>query len=465
MTSFCRRPVKQFRPENTRPSKWRAYHPPLRGIIPAFPSTHIVPYSQEPRFIARSLCLDMARINANYDKLQAGYLFPEIGKRTRAFQAQHPDAKVMRLGIGNTTEALPPAIIEGLHRGVDKLANVKTYTGYGDEQGNADLREALAKRYTAYGVSLDPDEFFVSDGAKPDSANIQSIFGLDNVVAVQDPAYPVYVDSNVIAGRSAGAKGSQYEGLVYMPCTAENGFFPELPKGKVDLVYLCSPNNPTGAVATKEQLKRFVDYALAHKAVIIYDAAYAAFIADPNLPRTIFEIEGAKSCALEINSFSKEAGFTGVRLGWCVVPKDLVCEDGEPGKINRLWFRRQSTMFNGASNIVQDGGVAALSEEGQKQCREIIRYYMNNAQVIREGLESIGLTVFGGVNAPYIWMQTPNRMPSWEFFDKLLNEAHVVGTPGSGFGPAGEGYFRLSAFGHAEDIQRAVASIKANLKL
>lgn len=407
----------------------------------------------------------MARINANYDKLQAGYLFPEIAKRTRAFLAAHPGAQVMRLGIGNTTEPLTPALIAGLHRGVDKLADVKTYTGYGDEQGNTDLREALAKRYTEYGVSLDPDEFFVSDGAKPDSANIQSIFGLDNVIAVQDPAYPVYVDSNVIAGRTGAVKGSQYAGLVYMPCTEANGFFPELPKGKVDLIYLCSPNNPTGAVATREQLKLFVDYALKHKAVIIYDAAYASFIADPELPRTIFEVEGAKSCALEINSFSKEAGFTGVRLGWAVVPKDLVCEDGEPGKLNRLWLRRQTTMFNGASNIVQDGGVAILSERGQKECREIIAYYMNNARVIREGLESIGIKVFGGVNAPYLWMKTPNGLPSWDFFDKLLSEAHVVGTPGSGFGPAGEGYFRLSAFGHAEDIQRAVASIKSNLKI
>jgi LL-diaminopimelate aminotransferase len=250
-----------------------------------------------------------------------------------------------------------------------------------------------------------------------------------------------------------------------MPCTVENGFFPELPKGKVDLIYLCSPNNPTGAVATKAQLKLFVDYAIKHKAVIIYDAAYASYIKDPELPRTIFQIEGAKSCALEINSFSKEAGFTGVRLGWTVVPIELVCEDGEAGKLHRLWFRRQSTMFNGASNIVQDGGVAVLSEEGQKECQQIIDYYMNNARVIREGLESIGITTYGGVNAPYIWMQTPKGMPSWEFFDKLLTEAHVVGTPGSGFGPAGEGFFRLSAFGHAEDIQSAVASIKANLKL
>ena len=407
----------------------------------------------------------MATINRNYNKLEAGYLFPEIGRRTREFIAAHPGVTVMRLGIGNTTEPLPPSIIEGLRRGVDKLAKVETYTGYGDEQGNAELREALAARYARYGATLQPDEFFVSDGAKPDSANIQSIFGTDNIVAVQDPAYPVYVDSNVIAGRTGNAINGQYEGFVYMPCTRENGFFPDPPSRKVDLIYLCSPNNPTGTVATREQLSGFVDYARKHKAVIIFDAAYAAFIADPNLPRTIYEVDGAKECAIEINSFSKEAGFTGVRLGWTVVPKALVCEDGEPGTLNRLWFRRQTTMFNGASNIVQDGGLAALSEAGQRECHAIIDYYMNNAKVIREGLESTGIAVFGGVNAPYIWMATPGGMRSWEFFDKLLNEAHVVGTPGSGFGPSGEGYFRLSAFGHTEDVRRAVRSIQENLKL
>jgi len=304
----------------------------------------------------------MATINQNYTKLEAGYLFPEIARRTRDFLAANPGVEVLRLGIGNTTEPLPPSIIEGLHRGVDKLANLETYTGYGDEQGNTELREALAARYSGYGVTLDPDEFFVSDGAKPDSANIQSIFGTDNVVAVQDPAYPVYVDSNVIAGRTGEAINGQYEGFIYMPCTKENGFFPDLPSRKADLIYICSPNNPTGAVATKEQLAGFVTYARRHKALIIFDAAYAAFIADPSLPRTIYEIDGAKECAIEINSFSKEAGFTGVRLGWTIVPKSLVCEDGEPGTLNRLWFRRQTTMFNGASNIVQEGGLAVLSE-------------------------------------------------------------------------------------------------------
>ncbi len=407
----------------------------------------------------------MAKINPNYEKLEAGYLFPEIGRRTRAFEEQHPGIKVMRLGIGNTTEPLPPSVIAGLHRGVDKLADVGTYSGYGDEQGDIALREALVARYRGYGVELDPSEVFISDGAKPDSANILSIFGTDNVVAVQDPAYPVYVDSNVIAGRTGRGAGGQYEGLVYMKCTEENGFFPELPTARVDLIHLCSPNNPTGAVATKEQLKSFVDYAREHKAVILFDAAYAAFISDTSLPRSIFEVEGAKECAIEINSFSKEAGFTGVRLGWTVVPKALACEDAPPGGLNRLWFRRQSTMFNGASNIVQEGGLAVMSEAGRRECGEVIAYYMNNARIIREGLEKLGLRVFGGVNAPYIWLRTPNGMKSWDFFDKLIEETHVVGTPGSGFGPAGEGYFRLSAFGHAEDIERAVRSIQENLSL
>lgn len=408
----------------------------------------------------------MATLNPNYAKLQAGYLFPEIGRRTREFQQAHPDAKVMRLGIGNTTEPLPSAVIAGLHSGVDLLAVRETYTGYGDEQGEAALRAALAERYQSrYGVEVEADEFFISDGAKPDSANIQSIFATDNVVAVQDPAYPVYVDSNVIGGRTWDFENGQYRGLVYMPCTESNDFFPDLPKDKVDLIYICSPNNPTGAVATHDQLKTFVDYARKNKAVIIFDAAYAAFIKDPKLPRTIFEVEGARACALEINSFSKEAGFTGVRLGWTIVPKALVCQDGEPGRAHKLWFRRQTTMFNGASNIVQHGGLAVLSPEGQQGCQKLIDYYMANARKIRTGLESLGLKCFGGVNAPYIWLQTPGGMSSWEFFDKLLNEAHVVGTPGAGFGPAGEGYFRLSAFGHAEDVEAAVASIQKNLKL
>ena len=407
----------------------------------------------------------MAKINANYNKLQAGYLFPEIAKRTRAFSAEHPDAKIMRLGIGNTTEPLTPTVIAGLHDGVDRLANVNTYTGYGDEQGFTELRKAIAERYKSYGAQLEDDEIFISDGAKSDSANIQSIFGIDNVVAVQDPAYPVYVDSNVIGGRTGQGNKGLYEGLVYMPCNEDNNFFPSLPEGKVDIIYLCSPNNPTGAVATISQLKEFVDYARANKAIIIFDSAYAAFISDSRLPRSIYEIEGAKECAIEINSFSKEAGFTGVRLGWTVVPHTLIADDGEPGQINKLWLRRQTTMFNGASNIVQYGGLAVMSEQGQKESQELVAYYMANAKLILEALQGMGITCYGGVNAPYVWLKTPGGATSWEFFDKLLNETHVVGTPGSGFGPSGEGYFRLSAFGHKEDIEAAVESIRKNLQL
>jgi LL-diaminopimelate aminotransferase len=408
----------------------------------------------------------MAKINANYDKLAAGYLFPEIARRTRAFLDAHAGVSVMRLGIGNTTEPLTPSVIAGLHDAVDQMANVATYRGYADGgEGEPEMREALAKRYGKRGVTLDPSEVFVSDGGKPDSANIQSIFGIDNVVAVQDPAYPVYVDSNVIAGRTGLAQNGQYEGLVYMPCTEDNDFFPELPKQKVDLIYICSPNNPTGTVATKAQLETFVAYAREHKAVIIFDAAYAGYISDPDLPKSIYEIDGAKECAIELNSFSKDTGFTGVRLGWSVVPKELVVEGTAPGKVNALWNRRQNTFFNGASNIIQLGALSVFTEAGERECNEMIAYYMENARIIREGLESIGLTVFGGVHAPYLWLQTPNGLSSWEFFDKLLSETYVVGTPGAGFGPAGEGYFRLSSFGHRENIQTAVESIKTNLKL
>lgn len=409
----------------------------------------------------------MAKINENYRKLSAGYLFPEIGRRIKQFQQENPGKKVHRLGIGNTTEPLTPAVISGLHQGVDSLAHVETYSGYGDEQGEEELREALVAFYKGRGVELEPDEFFVSDGAKPDAGNIQSIFNRQSLVAFQDPAYPVYVDSNVIAGRSGpfNSELGNYGGFIYMVCHAENGFIPEPPQEKVDLVYLCSPNNPTGAVATHRELKNFVDYACENRAVIIFDASYSEFIEDKALPRSIYEVEGAKQCAIEINSFSKSAGFTGVRLGWSIVPKELVTEDSEPGEVNRLWLRRQTTFFNGASNIAQQGGLAVLSEEGLRESAALVAYYMENARVIREGLLSTGLTVYGGVNAPYLWLKAPDGLTSWAFFDKLLNEARVVGTPGSGFGPSGEGYFRLSAFGHREDIEEAVESIKNNLAI
>ena len=410
----------------------------------------------------------MATINQNYSKLGAGYLFPEIGRRVRTFLSENPGLEVMKLGIGNTTEALTPTVIAGLQKGVNNLAHVETYSGYADDStGENDMKNALLKQYEGYGVTLQDSEIFVSDGAKPDSGNIQSIFGVDNVVAVQDPAYPVYVDSNVIAGRTGNFDSSlgQYEGIIYMPCVQENNFFPALPSEKADLIYLCYPNNPTGAVATKEQLKTWVDYARSNKSVIIFDAAYSAFINDPDLPHSIYEVDGAKECAIEINSFSKVAGFTGVRLGWAIVPQALVIEDTEPGAVNKLWTRRQNTLFNGASNIVQAGGVAALSEAGNQECQSLVDYYMNNARIIKSGMEALGYTCFGGDNAPYIWLKTPAGLTSWEFFDALLTQANVVGTPGSGFGPSGEGYFRLSAFGHKADIEKAVESIDKKLQL
>lgn len=409
----------------------------------------------------------MAKLNPNYDRLAAGYLFPEIGRRAKAFAAAHPDKRILRMGIGDTTEALPPSIVAKMHERLDRLADRNGYTGYGDYEGETELREAVAADYARRGSQVAADEVFVSDGAKPDTGNIQGIFSDDAVVAVQDPAYPVYVDTNVIAGRGGHFDPARqlYDRFVYMPCNEENGFFPELPSSQVDLIYLCSPNNPTGNVATREQLEKFVAYARSHRAVILFDAAYRDYIRDPSLPRSIFEIEGARECAIEFYSLSKGAGFTGVRLGWAIVPKSLVLEDGEAGKAHRLWMRRQSTYFNGASNVVQSGGLAALSPAGRAECQTIIDYYMQNAAMIRSTLTELGITCFGGDNAPYVWLKTPNGMKSWDFFDKLLNEANVVGTPGSGFGPSGEGYFRLSSFGHREDIEAALASVKRNLRL
>lgn len=408
----------------------------------------------------------MATINPAYARLSAGYLFPEIARRTREFQSAHPDANILRLGIGDTTESLPPVAVAGMKEAVEKLGDVNTYSGYGDSEGITPLRQAISDLYQGWGADVNVADVFVSDGAKSDSANIQSIFDTDNVVAVQDPAYPVYVDSNVMAGRT-GRKNDrgQYEGLVYMPCTAENGFFPEVPKQKVDLIYICSPNNPTGTVASRSQLEGFVQYALEHKAVILFDSAYAAFIEDQNLPKSIYEIPGARKCAIEVNSFSKTAGFTGVRLGWAIVPEELEAEDAAPGVLHKMWTRRQNTYFNGASNVVQAGGLATLSSEGQKQTNELVAYYMENARIIRDCLVELGLKVFGGVNAPYVWVKTPEGVGSWEFFDQLLTDCHVVGTPGAGFGPSGEGYFRLSAFGHRENIQEATQRIRDRLKL
>lgn len=408
----------------------------------------------------------MARVNEDFLSLASGYLFPEIARRTRLWQESNPGVEVLRLGIGNTTEALTPYIVSKMKEKLDLLSDRNTYTGYGDEQGDTPLREALRDLYEReYGVKLEATEFFVSDGAKADAANIQQIFSRDSIVAVQDPAYPVYVDSNVAGGRSEGYSEALmgYKGLVYMPSNAENGFVASPPECHVDLMYLCFPNNPTGAVATYDQLKTFVDYALREKAIIIYDAAYVDYIREEGYPRTIFEIEGAEKCAIEINSFSKNAGFTGVRLGWTIVPKGLEADNAETGTIHRLWNRRQCTYFNGASNVAQAGGIAALSPEGRAECKGLVDYYLGNAKIIKEGLEKAGLECFGGVNSPYVWAKCPNGMSSWEFFDFLLDKAHVVVTPGSGFGASGEGYVRVSSYGHRENVEKAIKSIVENL--
>ncbi|RMD76274.1 MAG: LL-diaminopimelate aminotransferase, partial [Bacteroidetes bacterium] len=374
-------------------------------------------------------------------------------------------AKVIRLGIGDVTRPLVPAVLKAFHEGVDDLGRSETFHGYGPEQGYDWLAQVIAdKAYKPLGVELKTSEIFISDGSKCDTANILDIFDLGNKVAIGDPVYPVYNDTNVMVGRSGEAddKG-YYEGIVYMPCVEENGFAPQIPAEKVDIVYLCFPNNPTGAVATKEQLKAWVDYALANDVVIFFDAAYEAFITEPGIPHSIYEIEGAKKCAIEFRSFSKTAGFTGVRCGLTVVPEELMgtTATGEKYSLNKLWNRRQSTKFNGVSYPVQKAAAAVYSDEGWAQVKEVIDYYMENARIIREGLSAAGIQCFGGVNAPYIWLKTPEGMSSWDFFDKLLNECHVVGTPGSGFGPSGEGYFRLSAFGDRENVEEAVARIRS----
>ena len=410
----------------------------------------------------------MAQINDNYLKLKAGYLFPEIGRRVRAFAAANPEAKVIRLGIGDVTQPLTPAILKAFHAAVDDLGSENSFMGYGPEQGYDFLIDAIIeKSYNPLGVELKTTEMFISDGSKCDCANILDIFAMDNTIAIGDPVYPVYNDTNVMIGRTGEAdEKGYYQGLVYMPCTEANGFFPAYPDEKVDLIYLCFPNNPTGAVATKEQLKGWVDYALANNSVILFDAAYEAFITDPAIPHSIYEIAGAKKCAIEFRSFSKTAGFTGVRCGLVVVPEELegTTSTGEKYSFNKLWLRRQTTKFNGASYPVQKAAAAVYTDQGWQETKANIDYYMENARIIREGLSEAGLTVYGGVNAPYIWLKTPAGLSSWDFFDKLLNECNVVGTPGSGFGPSGEGYFRLSAFGNRDNVIEAVERIKRNLK-
>ncbi|PLY03934.1 MAG: LL-diaminopimelate aminotransferase [Desulfuromonas sp.] len=407
----------------------------------------------------------MARINDHYLKLKAGYLFPEIGRRVREFTSANPEAKVIRLGIGDVTQPLAPAVLNAFRSAIDDLATEDRFAGYGPEQGYDWLSQVIIdKSYKPLGVELKANEVFISDGSKCDCANILDIFALDNIVAIGDPVYPVYNDTNVMVGRTGEAdEKGYYKGIVYMPFTAENNFVPELPSEKVDIIYLCYPNNPTGTVATKEQLKVWVDYALANDAIIFFDAAYEAFITTPGIPHSIYEVEGAKQCSIEFRSFSKTAGFTGVRCGLVVVPEELMgtTASGEKYSLNKLWNRRTTTKFNGASYPVQKAAAAVYSDEGWMQVKATIDYYMENARIIREGLTAAGITCYGGVDAPYIWLQTPEGMSSWDFFDKLLNECHVVGTPGSGFGPSGEGYFRLSAFGDRENVETAVQRIKA----
>ena len=405
----------------------------------------------------------MIKVNENFLKLQAGYLFPEIGRRVRAFAQANPAASIIKLGIGDVTEPLCPAVIDAMHKAVDEMATAKSFRGYGPEQGYEFLAKTIIDNdFASRGVSIDIGEIFISDGSKCDTGNIQEIFGLDNVIAVTDPVYPVYVDTNVMAGRTGSVKeGGRYEGIVYLPCTAENYFVPELPKEQVDIIYLCYPNNPTGAVATKAELKKWVDYARANKAIIFFDAAYEAYIKDSSIPHSIYEIEGAKDVAIEFRSFSKTAGFTGVRCAFTVVPKALKAykKDGTAVEVNPIWNRRHCTKFNGVSYVTQAAAAAVYSADGKKQVKAIIDLYMNNAKVIRESLASFGYQVFGGENAPYVWLKTKNNMPSWDFFDMLLKKANVVGTPGAGFGAAGEGYFRLSAFNNLASVKEAMQRI------
>jgi len=410
----------------------------------------------------------MSRLNENYLKLPGSYLFAEIADRVAAFKKEKPDADIISLGIGDVTKPLVPAVVEAIHKAADEMGREDTFRGYGPYQGYEFLAEKIIKHdFNKYGIELSIDEIFISDGAKSDTANFQEIFGQDNIIAVTDPVYPVYVDSNAMAGRTGYYDSStgKWTNLVYLPCTADNDFVPALPEKRVDIIYLCYPNNPTGTVLTKEQLKVWVDYARENKAVILFDAAYESYITEKDIPHSIYEVEGAKDVAVEFRSYSKTAAFTGTRCAYTVVPKSVVAytQKGEAVSLNRLWNRRQTTKFNGVPYIVQRGAEAVYSEKGQKQIHEVIHYYMENAKIIRSGIESLGLSVYGGINAPYIWLKTPDGYDSWQFFDKLLKEAFVAGTPGVGFGPSGQGYFRLTAFGSRENTEKAIERFK-NLK-
>jgi LL-diaminopimelate aminotransferase len=411
----------------------------------------------------------MATINDNYLKLKAGYLFPEIARRVNTFAEANPDANVIRLGIGDVTEPLPEACRTAMIKAVEDMGDRATFHGYGPEQGHAWLREKIAAHdFQARGCEIDASEIFISDGSKCDTGNILDILGDDNTIAVTDPVYPVYVDTNVMAGHTGDAnEKGEFAGLVYLSITAENNFTAEIPSQKADLIYLCFPNNPTGAVATREHLQGWVDYARANGSIIFFDAAYEAFITDPDLPHSIYEIEGARECAIEFRSFSKNAGFTGTRCALTVVPKTLTAKaaDGSDVELWKLWNRRQSTKFNGVSYIVQRGAEAVYSEEGQAQTKALVSFYLENAKIIREQLTAAGFSVYGGVNAPYIWLKTPNDLSSWDFFDKLLQTCNVVGTPGSGFGAAGEGYFRISAFNSRANVEEAMQRITEKFKV
>jgi LL-diaminopimelate aminotransferase len=410
----------------------------------------------------------VVRINEHYLTLRPTYLFSEIARRVKAFAAAHPDARLIRLGIGDVTLPLAPSVVRAMHEAVDEMARAETFRGYGPETGYEFLTELIAAHdYGARGVRVATDEIFVSDGAKSDTGNIQEIFAADARVALVDPVYPAYVDTNAMAGRAGtAAADGRYSRLLYLPATAENGFRPALPDHPVDLLYLCYPNNPTGATLPRDVLRTWVDYARRHGAVILYDAAYEAYIRDPDVPHSIFEIEGARECAIEFRSFSKTAGFTGTRCAFTVVPKELQGRTaaGQASSLHALWFRRQSTKFNGVPYVVQKGAAASYTDEGRKEVRTAVDFYMENARLIRDGLRAAGFRVYGGENAPYIWVKTPPDLDSWSFFDRLLTDAHVVGTPGVGFGPSGEGYFRFTAFGRRDQTEEAVERIRTRLR-
>ncbi len=410
----------------------------------------------------------MIKVNENFLNLQDSYLFSTIAKKVAEFQKNNPEKKIIKLGIGDVTRPIVPAVLDAMHKAVDEMGNTQTFRGYGPEQGYEFLREKIVRNdYEKRGVQISVDEIFVSDGAKCDCGNIGDILGIQNKVAITDPVYPVYLDTNVMAGRSGNfnSETGMYENIIYIPATAENNFVPEFPSKVPDMIYLCFPNNPTGTTLSKTELKKWIDYARENKSIILFDSAYEAFISEEDVPHTIYEIEGAKEVAIEFRSFSKTAGFTGIRCAYTVVPKELKAytENGKIVELNPLWNRRHGTKFNGVSYPVQRAAEAVYSEEGQKQIKENIMYYMNNAKIIKEGLIEAGFTVYGGTNAPYIWLKVPEGLTSWEFFDKLLNEANVVGTPGVGFGPSGEGYFRLTAFGTKENTVEAIERIK-NMK-